>query len=236
LAFAYFGGVEGNADPDNAAINMLTGRGRYMAAAAAIVLAMGGAGAILVLHGAGGKARDGADARNCGLVTCAALRASGQSGGAVAIGSPAGADRPGRTPAAAPTQPATRAPAAPAPAAPPPPAPQPAAPAPAPSSPPVTITYSAPDVWDGGFQGEFTIVNHGSSTLANWQVVIALPGDQVDTAWDADWQPGPAGTVILTPASYDAPLKPGATQQLNFVATGNTVDPASCAFDGSACT
>jgi hypothetical protein len=28
-----------------------------------------------------------------------------------------------------------------------------------------------------------------------------LPGDQVDTAWNANWQPGPAGTVILTPAS-----------------------------------
>jgi hypothetical protein len=58
----------------------------------------------------------------------------------------------------------------------------------------------------------------------------------VDTAWDADWQPGPAGTVILTPASYDAPLKPGAIQLMNFVATGNTVERASCTFDGSACT
>jgi Cellulose binding domain len=221
---------------------MLTGRGRYMAAAAAIVLAMGGAGAILMLHGAGGKTRDRADVGYCGLVACAALHASGHSDGhsgdAVAIGAPAGVQRRGSTPSAAPALPVTPAPAAPSPApiAAPAPAPQPTAPAPAPADPGVTIAYSTPDVWDGGFQGEFTIVNHGSSTLQTWQVVITLPGDQVDTAWDADWQPGPAGTVILTPASYDAPLAPGASQVLNFVATGNTVEPASCAFDGSACT
>jgi len=203
--------------------------------AAAGVLAIGAAGAILMLHGAGGKARDRADGRDCGLVTCSALHASGhsdsRSGSAVAIGAPAGIERLPRVPAAAPAPPPAPSPA---PAAS--PAPQPPAPAPAPSVPAVTIAYSTPDVWDGGFQGEFTIVNHGNATLENWQVVIALPGDQLDTAWDSDWQPGPAGTVILTPASYDAPLKPGATQQVNFVATGSTVEPASCTFDGSACT
>jgi len=242
LAFAYFGGQGENADPENAVINVLIWRARYMAVAAAAVLAVGAAAAMLMLHGTGGKARDRADARSCGLVTCAALQASGDSashsGGAVATGNPGDVERLGHTPSAAPAQPATPAPAAPspAPAAPPAPAPPPGSPAPAASGPPVTITYSTPDVWDGGFQGEFTIVNHGNSTLQNWQVVIALPGDQVDTAWDADWQPGPAGTVILTPASYDAPLKPGAAQQLHFVATGSTIVPATCAFDGSACT
>jgi len=196
-----------------------------MAVAVAAVLAIGGGGAMLMLHGAGGKARDRSDARSCGLVTCAALHASrdsdSRSGGAVAIGNPAGGERRGHTPSAAPAVP---------------PASQPVAPAPVTSGPAVTVTYSTPYTWDGGFQGELTIVNHGNSTLKTWQVVIALPGDQVDNAWDADWQPGPAGTVILTPAPYDAPLKPGAAQQLHFVVTGSTVVPASCAFDGSACT
>jgi len=237
----------GNAESDNAAINVLISRGRYMAAAIAALLAVGIAGAILMLHGAGGKPRDGADARNCGLVTCAALHASGHSGShsgsAVAIGAPAGTERPGRTaspPSPAPAQPATPPPVAPSPApiVSPSPAPPttPGPPGPTASGSGLTITYSTPEVWDGGFQGEFTIVNQGSSTLDDWQVVITLPGDQVDTAWDANWQPGPAGTVILTQASYDAPLTPGASQQFNFVATGNTVEPASCTFDGSACT
>jgi hypothetical protein len=217
---------------------MLTWHARYMAAAAAVVLAIGGAGAILLLHGAGGKTRDRADVRDCGLVTCAALHASGRAhghSGAVVIGAPVSIKRAGNSPSAAPT----RSPApTPAPSASPTPGPSPA-PQPtasAPSGPGLTITYSTPDVWDGGFQGEFTIVNNGSTTVSNWQVVITLPGDQVDTAWDANWQPGPAGTVILTPASYDTPLKPGASQQVNFEATGDTVEPASCTFDGSACT
>jgi hypothetical protein len=224
LAFAYFGEQGENADPDTAVINVLIWRARYMAGAVTAVLAVGAAGAILMLHGAGGKASDRADARSCGLVACAVLHSSGdsasRSGDAVAIGKPAGGEGPGHAPPATPT--------------PTPPAAQPVAPAT--SGPAVTVTYSTPYTWDGGFQGEFTIVNHGNSTLKNWQVVIALPGDQVDNAWDANWQPGPAGTVILTPASYDPPLKPGASQQLHFVVTGSTVVPASCAFDGSACT
>ena len=99
----------------------------------------------------------------------------------------------------------------------------------------MTITYSIPQVWTNGFQGDFTIVNHGTSTLASWRFVITLPGDQVDTAWNADWRPGPAGTVILTPAAYDAPVAPGASQQVNFAATGGTTQPGSCTFDGSPC-
>jgi len=47
--------------------------GRYAAVAAAAVLAVGGAGAILALHHAGGKPRE-ADAHSCGLVTCSVLR------------------------------------------------------------------------------------------------------------------------------------------------------------------
>ena len=227
-----------NADPDNTVINVPIWSGRYVAMVAAAVLAVGGAAAILTLHDAGGKPHDRADARYCGLVTCSALRQAGHSdshfGGAVAIGAPVGVERAGRTAAPSPPAPTpTAAPAPPAPAAS--PTPEPTAPAPASPGPAVTVAYSTPDVWDGGFQGEFTIVNNGSSTLQNWEVVITLPGDQVDTAWNGDWQPGPDGTVILTPASYDLPVKPGATQLVNFVATGKTVDPASCTFDGSSC-
>ena len=215
-----------------------------MAGAAAAVLAIGGAGAALMLHNTAGKTRNRADVRYCGLVTCAALHASGHAdshSGAVAIGPPVSIDRPGNAGATTPTRAATPAPPAssPAPAISPTPgpapAPRPTATAPAPAGPALTITYSTPDVWDNGFQGEFTIVNHGTSTLTSWQIAITLPGDQVDTAWDADWQPGPAGTVILTPASYDAPIAPGGSQMVNFVATGGTTQPGSCTFDGSAC-
>lgn len=214
-----------------------------MAGAAAAVLAIGGVGAVLMLHDTAGKPGNRADVEDCGLVTCAALHASGHSdshsGGAVAIGPPVSIEHPRGTrtaaPAPSPSSPAPTVPPTPGPAPGPAPAPRPTTPAPAPRGTGVTITYSTPQVWDGGFQGEFTIVNNGSSTLTDWQFVITLPGDHVDTAWNANWQPGPAGTVILTPASYDSPIKPGGSQLVNFVATGNTSEPGSCTFDGSAC-
>jgi hypothetical protein len=100
-----------NADPDNAAINVLTWRGRYMALAVAAVLAVGGAGAFLTLHDAGGKPRDRADARYCGLITCSVLRAAGHSGshsgGAVAIGAPVSVQRLGSPSPPAPAPSAT---------------------------------------------------------------------------------------------------------------------------------
>jgi hypothetical protein len=227
-----------NADPDNTVINVPIWSGRYAAIAAAAVLAVGGAGMILGLHDAGGRSRDRADARYCGLVTCSVLHEAGHSdshfGGAVAIGAPVSVERSGRTGVPSPPAPSPSVtPAPPAPAAS--PTPGPTTPAPASPGPAVSIAYSTPDVWDGGFQGEFTIVNNGSSTLENWQVVITLPGDQVDTAWNADWQQGPAATAILTPASYDLPVQPGAMQLVNFVATGATVRPATGTFDGPSC-
>jgi hypothetical protein len=92
-----------------------------------------------------------------------------------------------------------------------------------------------PQHWDGGFQGQLTIVNHTGSPLNGWQITIALPGDQVDTVWNADWQKAQGNSVIMTAASYDQSIAPGASQAVNFVAQGSTTSPASCTFDGSAC-
>jgi hypothetical protein len=93
--------------------------GQYAAVTAVAVLAVGGAGAILTLHHAGGNPRDRADARSCGLVTYSVLRAVGHSdshsGGAVAIGAPLSVQRLGSSSPPAPTPSATPAPASPAP-------------------------------------------------------------------------------------------------------------------------
>jgi chitin-binding protein len=99
----------------------------------------------------------------------------------------------------------------------------------------VTVTYSVPQHWDGGFQGQLTIVDHGHSALNGWQIVITLPGDEVDTVWNAQWQAGGGATLTMTPASYDQVLEPGTSQSVNFVAKGNTTNPVNCTFDGSAC-
>jgi hypothetical protein len=74
FCFRVFPGPDGkNGDPDNAVINVPVWSGQYAAVAAVTVLAVGGAGAILALHHAGGKPRE-ADAHSCGLGTCSVLR------------------------------------------------------------------------------------------------------------------------------------------------------------------
>jgi hypothetical protein len=99
---------------------------------------------------------------------------------------------------------------------------------------PVTVTYSAVQHWPDGFQGELTIVNHGRSAVNGWQLVIALPGDQVRAVWNAEWHQG-GGGVRMTAASQDELIEPGASQAVNFVAKGHTTNPVNCTFDGSAC-
>jgi Cellulose binding domain len=207
-----------------------------------VLLAIGGTGAALALSTPGGSTHIRADAKYCGLVSCAALHSARHPGArsrALALGVPqhSGATVPptSATPVPLASSPApTRAPThAPAghvsrPRAAPTPSPTPAAAA-------ITVSYSVVQRWSGGFQGEFVITNHGGSAVADWQIVITLSGDRVDTVWNADWQYGSGGSVVMTAAPYDQVIEPGAAQSVNFVAQGGTTAPTSCTFDGSAC-
>jgi hypothetical protein len=228
---------------------MFMWRARYTACVAAAVLVIGGTGAALALRTPAGNGRIRADADYCGLVTCAALHSArhyparhpGARSRAVALGVPTqrsgatlpptsaqpvalAAPTPSHTPTEVPAGHSSR-----------PAAGHPPAPSPAPSSSAVTVSYSTPQHWGSGFQGQFVITNHGSSAVTGWQMVITLSGDQVDTVWNADWQYGHGGSVVMTAAPYDPVIEPGASQSVNFVAQGSTTGPTSCTFDGSAC-
>jgi hypothetical protein len=249
LPLVIFGGQGGYTGEANSRsiINMITRRARYTTCLAAAALAISGAGAALALRTPAGSGHIRADADYCGLVSCAALhsvRHSGARSRAVALGVPADTQRPGAklprrsaTPGPAASSPApTRAPTQVAPHHRPRPTAGPTpAPSPTPTSPAVTVSYSTAQSWDGGFQGQLVITNRGSSAVTGWQIVITLSGDRVDTVWNADWQYGSGGSVIMTAAPYDQVIEPGASQSVNFVAQGGTTEPTSCTFDGSAC-
>jgi hypothetical protein len=244
VAFGGQGGYTGEAN-NRTIINMLIWRARYTICAAAALLAVGGTGAALALGTPAGSSHIRADAKYCGLVSCAALHSARHPGArsrAQAPGDPAEARRSGATvpptsatpmrlaSSPAPARAPTLAPAGhvPRPRAEPTPSATPATAA-------VTVSYSAVQRWGGGFQGEFIIANHGSSGVAGWQIVITLSGDRVDTVWNADWEYGSGGSVVMTAAPYDQVIEPGAAQSVNFVAQGGTTAPTSCTFDGSAC-
>jgi hypothetical protein len=217
---------------------MLIRHGRYVACAAAVVLALGGAGAALALGRPPVKAPAQTAAKLCGLVACAALP-SGREGaptpdGGVpsAVLGPGGAQtRRSPSPSA---DPSASGPAAlPRPEHPRRPSPRPRV-SPVPSLPDVTVTFSTPHRWRGGFQGELTVGNRGGTAVNGWRIAIALPGDQVRFVWNAHWQFDGDG-LILTPASSDQVIEPGSSVAVNFFALGDTTEPANCTFDGSAC-
>jgi len=207
-------------------------RGRYVACAAAVLLAVGGAGAALALREPPGRAPAQATAKLCGLVTCAAMPSGHDSTPTPDGGAPSTAIGPGGAQT-------TRAPSPSAPAAPPRPRPSrsrrpsPRV-SPAPSLPDVTVTFTTSHRWRDGFQGQLTIDNHGNAAVNGWQISIALPGDQVRFVWNARWQ-FDGGSLTLTPASSDQVIGPGASVVVNFFAVGGTTEPANCTFNGSAC-
>jgi cellulase/cellobiase CelA1 len=75
--------------------------------------------------------------------------------------------------------------------------------------------------WQGGFQGQITVTNTGSSALNGWKLGWTFPGDQeISSLWNGnDSQSGAAVTV--SNASYDGSVAPGATVTVGFTATNS---------------
>jgi len=240
----------------------LTRRARYAAGSAAAVLALGGAGAAVAWQAAGGPTHSPGtrtDAVYCGLVACAVLHSDGTATAAPpslpAAGHPSGAAHPRPLASSAPL-PSASSPALAAGPAPEPPTPTPAqspapdpttaagpspSPTPSPSASPtpagqdVTVSYATVRQWDNGFVGQLDIVNQGDSAVNGWQMVITLPGDQVQNVWNANWQPDGWDSVIMTPVPSDQVIEPGTSVSVNFVAQGDPAEPANCTFNGFPC-
>ena len=240
----------------------LSRRGRYAAGAAAAVLTLGVAATAVAWQAPNGTAhtpRTRTAAVYCGLVACSVLHSDGTVTALPARSVPAAGPTSGRahgrprassaaTPSASSSAPATGSvpaqpptPAA-SPGPPPTPTPDPTpVPGPTPTSSPtpddpaVTVSYSTLWQWHDGFKGELDIVNQGDSAVNGWQLVITLPGDQVQTVWNANWQPDGWDSVIMTPVPSDQVIEPGTSVSIIFVAQGDPAEPTDCTFNGSPC-
>jgi cellulase/cellobiase CelA1 len=98
----------------------------------------------------------------------------------------------------------------------------------------VTVTYTLEHTWDGHFQGEFTLVNSGSTAISGWELTVTLPGDTVEWAWDASWHMN-GDELIMDPSSDQATIGAGATITEHVMAQGSTTSPTSCTFNGLTC-
>ena len=97
----------------------------------------------------------------------------------------------------------------------------------------VNVTYTLVYHWPGGFQGQFTIVNNGTTAINGWELAAVLPGDRINTVWDASFHTD-GDTLIMDPPSYQMTIPPGTSLQENFVAQGTTTSPTGCTFNGAA--
>jgi hypothetical protein len=203
------------------------------------------------------------DAVYCGLVACSVLHsdgtvtalparsvpAAGPSSGrahgrsrassapmpSASSSAPVAGPAPVQSPTPAPAQPPTPTPTpVPGPTPTPTPSPTPS-PTPTPAGADVTVSYSTLWQWDGGFKGELDIVNQGDSAVNGWQLVITLPGDQVQSVWNANWQQDDWDSVIMTPVPSDQVIEPGTSVSVVFVAQGDPAEPTDCTFNGSPC-
>lgn len=100
---------------------------------------------------------------------------------------------------------------------------------------PIAVTYRVDSQGDGGFQGEIDVVNNEAEPISGWQIVLALPGDQFQSWWNATGFVS-NGILLLYQPSNAGPLAAhGGTLHVFFVASGTQTTPKACAFDGVNC-
>lgn len=179
-------------------------------------------------------------AGSCGMTRCTSTAPRLPRTALPPTAAPSGTVRAHRapTPSATPTLSASALPAPPRASASPTPRPSrtPPAQTPSPTVPrqAVSVSYSLVQQWGGGFQGDFTIANHGRTAISGRELSAALPGDQIDSAWDANYHTS-GDVMIIDPPSYQETIAPGASLTEYFTANGTTTGPASCTFSGAPC-
>jgi endoglucanase len=100
------------------------------------------------------------------------------------------------------------------------------------------VAYAVQSQWDTGFQVAITIANSGSTSISNWTLKFAFPGNQqVTSLWNANYtQSGEA--LTLTNESYNGTIPAGGSYDaVGFTGTYGGVNSAPAAFtlNGTVC-
>ena len=98
----------------------------------------------------------------------------------------------------------------------------------------VTVSYAVDEQVGDSFEAEVDVTNEGSVSISGWQIVVALPGDQVTEIANATGYES-NHILLLQPTSPGSTVAPGATLRVRFVAQGTRTTPEICSFDSVAC-
>jgi endo-1,4-beta-xylanase len=94
-------------------------------------------------------------------------------------------------------------------------------------------SYRLVNSWNGGFQGEVTVANHGSSALSGWTVHLTLPsGQTISQVWNGSYTQS-GSQVTVTNASYNGSVPPAGSTTFGFLASGDGSTPPSGITCGS---
>ncbi|MFE7622272.1 cellulase family glycosylhydrolase [Streptomyces sp. NPDC057509] len=100
------------------------------------------------------------------------------------------------------------------------------------------VGYEVVGEWQGGFQGEITISNTGTTAIDGWTLGFAFADGQTVTNM---WGGTPAqsgGSVTVVPASYTSAIAANGSVTVGFTGSQNGTNTAPAAFtlNGAACT
>ncbi|CAG6395876.1 Ricin-type beta-trefoil lectin domain-containing protein [Actinacidiphila cocklensis] len=100
------------------------------------------------------------------------------------------------------------------------------------------VVYAKSSEWPGGFTGDVTIGNTGTTPVNGWTLTFSFPGDQkITNGWNATvTQSGTS--VTATNVAYNATVSPAGTVSFGFQGTYTSDDTSPTAFtlNGSTCT
>jgi hypothetical protein len=98
----------------------------------------------------------------------------------------------------------------------------------------VTVSYAVDEQDGASFRAEVDVINDGSSPISGWQIVVALPEDQITDFANATGYVS-HHILLLQPASSEPAIAPGATLRVFFSAVGTETAPTLCAFNNVTC-
>ena len=103
---------------------------------------------------------------------------------------------------------------------------------------PVVITYRTVRRWPGGFTGMMTITNRSRSALPGWRLFVHYRRARMESVRGVRWYSSSShvpGAGVVAPPRDQMVLRPGASAEFTFHASGHFGPPAGCFFDTARC-
>ncbi|WP_369261742.1 cellulase family glycosylhydrolase [Streptomyces sp. R35] len=99
-----------------------------------------------------------------------------------------------------------------------------------------SVGYRIVGEWPGGFQGEISIGNTGTTAISGWKLAFAFADGQTVTNMWGGTPTQSGGTVSVTPASYTSTIPAGGSVTVGFIAGKGSTNTAPTTFTLSGAT